>query len=248
MTGWRRKSVHPAALPPGRPRRRRWAPAATALALGAVLASAALTSTAAGDRRPATIDAVSAGNSAGIRTYVAVGDSITAGMVPGTDTLSTPGPTSWLAGETASRLVQVGGWAVPGTVTEDMRAHVVPTPADVLVLLGGTNDLMRGIPWDVTAANLQAIAATVGARSTLLVAIPPSDELPAARSAFNTRLRALAGAAHWRYTDPWTSAAASGAWAPGTTVEGIHPTAAPAAAIGRAITDRAWQVAARRGR
>ena len=228
-------------------RRRRWVPAATALAVGAALASAALT-TADDDRRPTTIDAVAAGDSAGIRTYVAVGDSITAGMVPGTDTLTTPGPTSWLAGETASRLVQVGGWAVPGTVTEDMRAHVVPTPADVLVLLGGTNDLMRGIPWDVTAANLQAISTTVGARSTLLVAIPPSDSAPEARSAFNTRLRALAGARHWRYIDPWTSVAASGAWTPGTTVEGIHPTASTAAAVGRAITDRAWQVAARRGR
>jgi acyl-CoA thioesterase I len=238
--------VHAAPPPPRSRHRRRWAAVVTVLSLGAIGTSTALATAAAPDPQPRTVDAVAAGASTGVRTYAAVGDSITAGMVAGVDTLSSPGPTSWLNGETADRLVQVGGWAVPGTVTGDMRANVVPTPADVLVLLGGTNDLMRGIPWDETAANLQAIAATVGARSTLLVAIPPSDSLPAARSAFNARLLALASAAHWRYVDPWTAVSVNGAWAPGTTVEGIHPTAATAAAAGRLITDKAWQVAARR--
>lgn len=180
----------------------------------------------------------------GVRTYVAVGDSITAGMAPGLDSLSNPGPTSWLNGETAARLVLVGGWAQPGSITEQMRAGVVPTPADVLVLLGGTNDITRGIPWSTTEANLRAISATVGARRTLLVAIPPSDALAAARNAFDAHLRDLAVRARWRFVDPWTSVDVGGAWAPGTTVEGIHPTPEVAAAAGRVIAARAWQVAA----
>ena len=107
-------------------------------------------------------DLAPASFSTGVRTYVAVGDSITAGMVQATDSLSAPGATSWLNGETAARLQRVGGWAYPGTTTADMRAGFVRTPADVLVLLAGTNDLARGIPWEVTEANLVAIAAQAG--------------------------------------------------------------------------------------
>ena len=191
-------------------------------------------------------DLAPASFSTGVRTYVAVGDSITAGMVQATDSLSAPGATSWLNGETAARLQRVGGWAYPGTTTADMRAGFVRTPADVLVLLAGTNDLARGIPWEVTEANLVAIAAQAGTRNLLLVAIPPSDANPPARTAFNARLAALAGRAQWRFVDPWTGVAVDGAWAPGTTVEGIHPTPEIAAAAGRVITDRAWQAAATR--
>jgi acyl-CoA thioesterase-1 len=184
--------------------------------------------------------------SSGDRTFTAIGDSITAGMVQGTDHFDTPGPTSWLSGETAAHLVRMGGWAEPGTVTADMRANVVPTAANLLVLLGGTNDLARGIPWDTTAANLQQIGSTVGARDTLLVAIPPSDADPANRNAFNGRLATLAGQLGWHFLDPWTSVDTGGAWSPGTTVDGIHPTPSAAAAIGRIITAGAWQAAAER--
>jgi lysophospholipase L1-like esterase len=181
-----------------------------------------------------------------VRTYVAVGDSITAGMVQGTDSLESPGPTSWLNGELAARLVRVGGWALPGRVTGDMLANVSPTAADVLVLLGGTNDLARGVPWADTVANLRGIVATVGAREALLVAIPPYDADPAGRSAFNARLAALAYQAHWRFLDPWTSVTVNGAWVAGASVDGIHPAPPVAAAAGQLISGKAWTVAARR--
>ena len=187
-----------------------------------------------------------AGAASTVRTYVAVGDSITAGMAPWTDSLSVPGPTSWLNGETATRLVRVGGWAVPGTSTEEMRANVVSTPADVLVLLAGTNDLARGVPWAATEANLRAISATSGARRTLLVAIPPSNTDPGAHAAFNARLSGLASREGWRFVAPWTSVAANGTWVDGSSVDGIHPTAQTAVAIGQVISTTAWQVAAHR--
>jgi hypothetical protein len=190
--------------------------------------------------------AVPAARSIGQRTYVAVGDSITAGKDLGVDSLDTPGATSWSNGQTAARLDLLGGWAVPGTTTADMRANVVPTPADVLVLLGGTNDPARGIPCETTVANLRGISDTVGARTTLLVAIPPNDADPAGRDALNAHLAALAGQAGWRFVDPWTTVDWNGAWTPGATVEGIHPTPEVAYNIGRVITAQAWQAAADR--
>jgi acyl-CoA thioesterase-1 len=241
---------------PSRTRRRLLGTLLAATVVGtAALASIVITdrtganAEAAADRvpvQPAQADLDAAGESNPVRSYVAVGDSITAGMVPGTDSLELPGPTGWLSAETAERLVRVGGWAVPGSITADMRAGVEPTAADVLVLLGGTNDLARGIPWQVTEDNLRAIAAKVGARTTLVVALPPSDADPTGHVAFNSRLAALAGEERWRYLDPWRSVSVGGAWQPGTTVEGIHPVPAVAATVGRTITDKAWQVAARR--
>jgi lysophospholipase L1-like esterase len=166
-------------------------------------------------------------------------------MSPG-NRVDTPGPTSWLNGETSYRFVRVGGWAVPGSITADMRAGVVPTPADVLVLLGGTNDLIRGIPFAETAANLRAISATVGARTTVLVAIEPLSASPTARGTENARLAALARAQGWHFVDPWTAVAAGNDWRPGTTVDGIHPTPATAVLVGGVIAAKGWQAAALR--
>ncbi|WNV74769.1 SGNH/GDSL hydrolase family protein [Geodermatophilus sp. DSM 44513] len=182
----------------------------------------------------------------GVRTYAAVGDSITAGFRH-YDHLGAPGPSSWLQGETAGRLQLAGGWAVPGTTTAQMLAHVAPADADVLVLLGGTNDVIRGVPWEVTAGNLQAIAAKVGARNTLAVGIVPIGWLPGAREQFNARLAALASEQGWRYVDPWLPLTAGDRWAPGASPDDLHPTPQAAFAAGRTIADAAWQAAARRG-
>jgi acyl-CoA thioesterase I len=187
-------------------------------------------------------------DSIGVRSYAAVGDSITAGIPGGLTTgIHQPGASSWLNGETAQRLVLAGGWAMSTTTTAQMLANVTPTAADVLVLLGGTNDLNGGVPWGVTEANLRGISATVGARTTLLVAIPPIRGAVAARTAFNGRLAVLASQQGWRFADPWVSVTVNGDWAPGTDQDGIHPTPQTAVAVGRVISDRAWQAAARRG-
>nr|WP_239521822.1 SGNH/GDSL hydrolase family protein [Geodermatophilus sabuli] len=190
--------------------------------------------------------AAAAGDSIGVRTYAAVGDSLTAGIPGGPATgIQRPGASSWLNGETAQRLVLAGGWAVSKTTTSDMLANVVPTPSDVLVLLGGANDVNL-LPWEVTAANLRGISARIGARNTLLVAIPPMRGSSAARAAFNARLATLASQQGWRFVDPWGPFSVNGNWAPGADQDGYHPTPETGVAVGRVIADEAWQAAARR--
>src|SRR4051794_15232388 len=142
--------------------------APVALALGAALVCGVLAAPqthgpAGTSPEPASPKTVVASLGSEIRTYVAVGDSITAGMVQATDSLETPGPTSCLRGGGAAGLAGGGGGPPPGRVPGDLRAHMPPPPADVLVLLGGTNDLARGVPWAETVANLRGIVATVGA-------------------------------------------------------------------------------------
>jgi hypothetical protein len=124
-----------------------------------------------------------------------------------------------------------------------MLANVANVDADVLVLLGGTNDLARGVPWAETEGNLLGIVASVGPRAALFVAIPPNGADPAGRSAFNARLAALAHQVHWRFIDPWPGVAVNGSWRAGASVEGIHPTPQVAAAAGQVISGKAWQVA-----
>jgi hypothetical protein len=90
------------------PRPRRFG-TSRALAVGAAVGCAALTAShvpAAPHVSPETV-VTSLGSD--VRTYAAVGDSITAGMVQGADSLNAPVPTAWLNGVTATRLVRVGG-------------------------------------------------------------------------------------------------------------------------------------------
>lgn len=175
------------------------------------------------------------------RHFVVVGDSITAG----TADVSRPmvgdrvqGDASWLpAAERESGWDLLAGWAVPGATTAQMLAGVAPTgwTADVLVVMGGTNDLARGVPWVESATALQGIVAAVGAPNVVLVAIAPHDPRPADRTAYNAALADLAGRNGWIYLDPWGQFDARGAFVPGASGDGTHPTAAVAASAGARI-------------
>jgi lysophospholipase L1-like esterase len=184
---------------------------------------------------PATADP------APLRTFVVVGDSITAGA---TD-VSLPlvddrvqGDASWLpAAEQESGLDLVAGWAVPGATTADMLAGVEPTDwtADVLVVMAGTNDLDRGLAWQESAADLEGVVAAAGAPTVVVVAIAPSDPRPAARNGYNAALADLAGRNGWTYLDPWGEVDAGGAFTPGASPDGVHPTPTVAAEVGGRI-------------
>ncbi|SHN85038.1 Lysophospholipase L1 [Geodermatophilus obscurus] len=175
------------------------------------------------------------------RTFVAVGDSITAGATDPSQPLvedRVQGDASWLpAAEQASGVDLVGGWAVPGATTADMLAGVEPTDwtADAVVVMAGTNDLVRGVPWQESAAAIQGVVAATGAPTALVVAIAPNDLRPAARNGFNAALAELAGRNGWTYLDPWTEVDAGGAFPPGASPDGVHPAPAVAADAGDRI-------------
>jgi acyl-CoA thioesterase-1 len=176
-----------------------------------------------------------------LRTFVAVGDSITAGATDVSRSLvedRVQGDASWLpAAEQTSGVDLVAGWAVPGATTADMLAGVEPTDwtADVVVVMAGTNDLARGVPWQESAAAIEGVVAAAGAPTAVVVAIAPNDPRPAARNGFNAALAELAGRNGWTYLDPWTEVDAGGSFTPGASPDGVHPTPAVAADAGDRI-------------
>jgi|1186.fasta_scaffold278384_1 lysophospholipase L1-like esterase len=163
-----------------------------------------------------------------------VGDSLTAGTKPLAGSGQTGVP-SWLHGAEGAPLELSGGWALPGATTAQMLAGLQRVDADVLVVLAGTNDLQLAVPWETVRDNLLAIVATAGVPRVVLSTVPPLDRFPAHREQYNRRLRALADEQHWRLVDPWTAVQSDGAWVPGTTIDGVHPTAQVADRAGRAI-------------
>ena len=178
---------------------------------------------------------------AGPDTFAVVGDSITAGSTTTTEAMAgdqVRGGASWVpAAERASGWDLVAGWAVPGATTAQMRSGVAggDWPADVLVVMAGTNDLVQGVPWEGSAADLEGIVAAFDAPTVVVVAIAPNDPLPAARNGYNAALADLAGQRGWTYLDPWADVDAGGAFTAGASEDGVHPTAAVATDVGDRI-------------
>lgn len=166
--------------------------------------------------------------------FTVVGDSLTAGTAS-LQGAALPDENSWLPSAVGAPLNYLGGWAVPGATTEQMRDGAQPVPdAEVLVMMAGTNNVDRR-GWDDTAQDLQAITADVAAETVLVSAIPPNDNAPDEVVVFNQRLRQLADGAGWRFVDPWVGVASGGTFAPGATVDGVHPTPQVAQAVGQAL-------------
>ncbi|MGY1741940.1 MULTISPECIES: SGNH/GDSL hydrolase family protein [unclassified Blastococcus] len=171
-----------------------------------------------------------------LTSFAVVGDSITAGGAV-IDGAVVAGGASWVpAADAATGLRLVDGWAVPGARTTDMLAGVPPMAADVLVVMAGTNDVMQVRPWEESAAALEGIVATAGARRVVVVAIAPNDVVTPARQQYDAALARLAAARGWTHVDPWGAAdAGDGTWVPGASADGVHPEAAVAAEAGRRI-------------
>ena len=217
----------------------RQAPARTALA--AVLLASVAGCGPAGDDGRAAVPAAAAESSdqvtasaqpAALTTFAVVGDSITAGGEVISDA-RVGGSASWVpAAAEASGLTFVGGWAVPGATTEDALEAVVPEDADVLVVMVGTNDVLRERPWEESAADLVGIAASAGERVVAAVTIAPSDERPDARRDFNAQLTELAVEQGWVLVDPWTDVESGDGFVAGTTTDGTHLTDEAAQLVG----------------
>lgn len=164
-----------------------------------------------------------------------VGDSITAWSPPfGGDPAQ-----SWVYSATSNDMPLVGGWAIPGAKLAEMAAGVRYLDTDALVIMGGTNDLYYGTPIVDRLASIDAIAATYGARYTILAATAPYGFGWAAGVEWNATLAAHAEARGWHYVDPWAGVRQpDGSWYPTTDYgDGIHPNPVTAAYVGGVMVE-----------
>lgn len=176
-------------------------------------------------------------------TFAYAGDSITAR------------PDSWLHQlEGDPDLHAVGGYAHSGYRSDQVLHEIGPVPdADVLVVELGTNDVNQAVPVGRITANVDAVVRKVDAHHVLVVAGPPSDRTTslwgadrrAGQLVLSRELRAEAQEHGWSYVDPFTAIRTSdGAYEPGTTPDGIHPTAAANVRVAQDMAD-AIEAAAR---
>lgn len=168
--------------------------------------------------------------------FAYAGDSITAR------------PDSWLHQlEGDDRLHAVGGYAHSGYRADQVLAEIGPVPqARVLVVEVGTNDVNQAVPTEQTIANLNRIVRKVGAERVLVVAGPPSDwtwsrwgaDRRSGQIVLTDALHTDADAHGWAFVDPFRAIrAADGAYVPGSSRDGIHPTAEANRSVAAAMAD-----------
>lgn len=160
---------------------------------------------------PLRVAVVGDSNTTGFKTTLA--DGIDAGA-------------AWISLVPQAQIKYAGGWAQNGATSTAMRENIKPLQdVDVLVIMAGTNNIAMGMPDDVLAADLTAIAATVGARHTVLSSIPPFDARPEDATVLNARLASLASANGWSFMDPWaTLRTPAGKWMDIYRLDGLHTT------------------------
>lgn len=166
--------------------------------------------------------------------FAAVGDSITQGNSLDFSGGVT-GSLSWVTYARSPLELFAGGWAAGGATTARMAASVRPVRADVVVIIAGTNDLAQGVPFSVTASNIERIVATVGAPRVVVSAIPPRDSAQSTTAAFNASLKAFVAAQGWEWVDAAADLREGERYAPGMSLDGIHPNQAGAEALGHAL-------------
>lgn len=164
-----------------------------------------------------------------------VGDSLTAG---GGARLLSEGLDSrtWMTYAEGGGIVYAGGWAMGGSTVQTMAENVRPiADVDVLVLMGGTNDVRLHNDFPSIASNYDAIVDIIRPRRVIIGAIPPLDSNPDDAARFDWRLKQYAATKGWHYVDPWAFARDGRLYAPGTSYDGIHPTTHGYALVGRAF-------------
>jgi lysophospholipase L1-like esterase len=162
------------------------------------------------------------GGALAVRVAV-VGDSITEmDSIDFDDGLIGSG--SWAATAQGHNMDVVGGWAHGGATTGDMLDGVHAMAADVLVVLAGSNDIDAGVTPDVIQANLVQIVARAAVPRVILSSVPPESGYEADAAALNSRLSALAGQQGWTFVDTMAGLRdGDGAWLPGMSDDGVHP-------------------------
>lgn len=134
------------------------------------------------------------------------------------------------------RRVPVHNLGVAGDTTEGMLRRLPevlatgPTP-QVVIVLGGTNDVAHGWPATRTMANLDAITRAVrdAGRQPVLVCPPPAGALPEpALRSLRLAIREYASRNGVRAVDPWPALedrTRPGHMRPELALDGVHPNA-----------------------
>jgi len=115
-----------------------------------------------------------------------------------------------------------------------------PAP-QIVIVMGGTNDIAYGWPAERTVGNLDAITRALRAagREPVLVCPPPAGALPEqAQRALRLAIREYASRAKVRVVDPWDALeerSHPGRTRPELALDGVHPNEAGQRALARAI-------------
>ena len=137
---------------------------------------------------------------------------------------------SWVYWASSNEFPAVGGWAQPGATLAQMAVNATDTGAQVVTIMGGTNDLpilaqgKPGTPRPSMLASIDLIVAKTTPEQVVILAVPPFGWNYHESNVWNTELAAHAQSRGWRFLDPWTGLRdPGGAWWPGTSTDLVHP-------------------------
>lgn len=168
------------------------------------------------------------------------GDSITSFNPPYAGDINR----SWAIWASSNAYPASYGWAYPGANLAQMAAHATNSPAKVVTIMGGTNDLAINAPGVVKAgtpkaqmlASIDQIVAIEQPEEVVILAVPPFGWNYYESTTWNAELAAHAAAKGYNFFDPWTGYRdANGAWWPGLSNDAVHPNPAYVSIAGKAI-------------
>lgn len=150
------------------------------------------------------------------------------------------GSGSWVRYLTANGFLFTGGWAEGGTSSATQAQNLAQLePADVLLIMTGTNDLGQGLTFEQSAADIETIVSKAPASRVVLLAIPPQDKgLAANVTDYNQRLAQLAADHGWEFFDGLGFLrTGDNTYVPGATSDGVHLTRESQQQYGQNVRD-----------
>lgn len=150
------------------------------------------------------------------------------------------GEGSWVTTVLSAGCRFAGGWAVAGSTSVQQAEGLDEVEgADVLLMMTGTNDLARGVPFEQTARSLETIVAKAPAERVVILAIPPRDqETTPTSSEFNQALQGVAEDRGWEYFDGHEFLRSpDGGFVEGMTNDGLHLTTEAQEQFGEAVVE-----------
>ncbi|WP_417215458.1 SGNH/GDSL hydrolase family protein [Arthrobacter sp.] len=171
--------------------------------------------------------------------FAVVGDSITADHAyPDQVARRIVGERSWVAFAQQPGTAFAGGWARGGATTGQMLAGFTPVPADVLVVIAGTNDIRAGVPFEQIGQNLRAIVDLADVPRVIVSSVPPRNEFRERTLQYNAWLKHFVTTQGWGWIDGSRGLRDHedpSRYAAGLTYDGTHPSRAGAQILGSAV-------------